>query len=233
YIKSLNAALLLFTGSLIFSAVLEQILHYTFLHTNEYMCYYFPNQLPVFSLGIVAFFVVRDGVSNLSPGTLAVLAFAAFVFSFTEVSKHISLSLGYFLLLLMLAKKPYKFITNSLFANIGRVSFSMYLVHFAVMHWLAYLHWTNLFAVSGTHSAWLNFTVRYLVLFSLSLGLSVLFYRLVEVPFQRMGKRLIERLNFYPVSSLVEVVLQPEPVYAPNLKKTAPLQFFVSLFKKR
>jgi len=191
FIKNVNSASLLFCGSLICAAILEQLLHYTFLHTNEYLFYYFPNQLSVFSLGILAFFVVRDGVLKLGPATVAFLAVTAFIFSFAQLSIHIALSIGYFLLLVTLAKKQYKLISNNLFAAIGKVSFSMYLVHFAVMYWMTYLGLNNLIEVNNFSAALLALGIRFSILFGCSFLVSSLTYKLIELPFQKTGAKLI------------------------------------------
>jgi peptidoglycan/LPS O-acetylase OafA/YrhL len=194
-IRNANAALWLFAGSTLFATVLEQLLYHTFLHSNEYLFYYFPNQLPVFSLGILAFFIVRDGFPKLAAGTLAFLGFAVFVYSFAAFSKHISLSIGYALLLIFLANKPHKLVANRVLAEIGKVSFSMYLVHFAVLHWMTVWHWQELISVNDVASATLNFICSFTLMFVLSFSVSALFYRFVEVPFQQLGRRLISWLK--------------------------------------
>ncbi|HUC81454.1 MAG TPA: acyltransferase [Flavisolibacter sp.] len=190
-IKNANAALVLFAVSTLFATLLEQLLHHTFLHNNEYLFYYFPNQLPVFSLGIFAYFVVRDGLPTLPLRTVALLGFMVLVYSFAAFSKHISLSIGYAIFLILLANKPHKLVANRILTETGKVSFSMYLVHFAIMHWMFVWHWQQLFTVNDAASAVLNFVCSFALLFILSFAISTLLYRCVELPFQQFGKRLI------------------------------------------
>lgn len=212
WITNVNGAAVLFAGSWLCAAVLEQVLHNTFLHGNEYLFYYFPNQLPVFSLGMLAFFVVRDGLSNLKPPVLALLAFTTLVFSFTSVSRHISLGLGYFLLVVLLAKQPYRIVANGFLAAVGRVSFSLYLVHFAVMHWLVRLGLTDFVSVTGFGSDALNFSLRFLLLFAVAYAVSAVSYRWIEVPGQRLGQRLLMQLRNGQSSVNNDKALLPEAV---------------------
>lgn len=211
-IRNANAALLLFAGSTLFATFLEQLLYHTFLRTNEYLFYYFPNQLPVFSLGILAFFIVRDGFPKLSAGTIAFLGFTVLVYSFAAFSKHISLSIGYALFLIFLAKKPHKLVANRILAEIGKASFSMYLVHFAILHWMTVWRWKEFFPVNDVTSAALNFICSFAVLLILSYSVSALFYRFVEMPFQQLGKRLITWRKQSNDLKQEQASLQPEIV---------------------
>lgn len=195
YVKNGNHAVWLLAGSVVFRIVMELLLHKTFFNTNEYLFYYLPNQLPVFSLGILAFFVVRDGFSSFSAGSLVCLAALFFLLNFAMVGTHFNLSVAYFFLLVALAKKPFKLLANKGLAQVGQVSFSLYLVHFAVLYWLQVLQLTQLIAVHYAFAAALDFLLRFALLFGVSFLVSIGTYRFIERPFQRHGKALIAYLN--------------------------------------
>lgn len=194
-VKSATGAAWLLAASVLFRVLMELLLHRTFFNTNEFLYYYFPNQLPVFSLGILAFFVVRDGFSAVSPKMLIVIGALAVFLNFATVGPHFTLSVGFFFLLVALARHPFRWLANRPLAQIGQVSFSLYLVHFAVMHWLDVYRLNELVTAEGGATAWLNFALRFGLLFLLSFAVSFCCYRFVERPFQRWGRRIIQRLN--------------------------------------
>ncbi|MFY7788963.1 MAG: acyltransferase family protein [Thermoflexibacteraceae bacterium] len=76
-IKNINAALNFFVFTLLLRAVLQVILthtpliHETYLW-NEYLFIYFPNQLPVFTIGIILYFIVieKENLQDLKGSTL-------------------------------------------------------------------------------------------------------------------------------------------------------------------
>ena len=89
--------------------------------------------------------------------------------------------LGWFL-----SVKPLKIFVNPVINYIGKISFSMYLVHFAVLHWMEEFHF-----VDFVSSELLNLTIRYLVLATFAIIISTVTYNLIEVPGQNLGKKLI------------------------------------------
>ena len=160
---------------------------------QEFLFFYFPSQLPVFSLGIILFFLVseKEGIKQFSGTPLLILSGLILVQLATGIDffpAHLLYGAGFLVLAFSLAKFPSRVLVNPFFTNIGKISYSMYLVHFAVLYWLNRIHFIDYSTVG-----WQNYCLRFIIVVSLSSGISALLYNLVEVPFQKLGKKLIER----------------------------------------
>jgi peptidoglycan/LPS O-acetylase OafA/YrhL len=166
---------------------------------KEFLFFYLPSQLPVFMLGIMLHFLLRGGEDDRSmrPLDLFVFAVVLIVHLATRrevlVPTHALFAMAFVLLAWTLARKPYRIIVNPVVRHIGMVSFSLYLVHFAVLHWMDHFHATDLIAPTGTVSALLNYALRYLIVLGIGTAISTALYHAVEVPMQRVGQRVIDR----------------------------------------
>lgn len=74
---------------------------------------------------------------------------------------------------------------NALLAYLGRISFSLFLVHFPIC--LMVNAWFSRLSLTPWQ-AWLAMFAAY----GVSLVVAVVFYRFVEMPFQRMGRRVVQ-----------------------------------------
>ena len=112
----------------------------------------------------------------------------------TPVSLRFVTGIGASLLLVWLMASPraQAFLELRGFQFLGRVSYSLYLVHFIVLLTLAQysIHWANGIGIDGLASYWLAFAVT----ISGSLVLAAICYRFVEVPAIALGKSLSDRI---------------------------------------
>lgn len=194
-IKSLNSALVFTLATLLFCTIADFALRSVSSHLDEFLKHYIIAQLPVFSLGILAYFINKEKGLTLKPYVLLLIGLVVFMYSYVALPYHFLYSIAFFMLLITLIKKPYAFLSNKILASIGKVSFSLYLMHFVVMglfNRFGCFSWVN---VSDTGSAYLFFIVGYLVLFAVSFVLSNITYRLIEVPGQNLGRTLINKLT--------------------------------------
>lgn len=112
---------------------------------REYLFFYFPNQLPIFALEIIMYFLISEehAIKKISGKPI-------FVFCIIYLAKlvtgndavmpfHIFFGIAFLILGVALSKFRFKLIVNPIMQYIGKISFSMYLVHFSVIHWLANL----------------------------------------------------------------------------------------------
>lgn len=163
---------------------------------SEYLFLYLPSQLPIFALGILMYFMVFGSEKNQvlsSPYLLSIFClFLIDLFTGTSLffPKHILFGFGFLGLGIGLSKIHNKVILNPFIRYVGKVSYSMYLIHFAVLFWLTQMNFIN-YVSNGL----LNYSFRFLVVITLSLVLSTISYKLLEIPFQRLGSRLILRLE--------------------------------------
>ncbi|MDR1583485.1 MAG: acyltransferase [Prevotellaceae bacterium] len=198
-IKNINQALNFFILSIFIRATLHVFIkHLPFFNLDQhvwtgFLYWYFPSQLPVFALGIIMYFVINKSYSDISGQTFLLLAL---VFLFQQLTgynifgRHIMFSIGFIILGVALSRYQTKILVNSIITYIGKISFSMYLVHFAVLHWLTYFHFAD-FVENGL----INYSIRFFIVILGTVVLSTLTYKFIELPFQDFGKKIIKRLD--------------------------------------
>ena len=172
----------------------------------DFLFYYFPSQLPVFGFGILLYFLL---VNNGRPKTvqLSTWLLVAGVSALVLLTKlpyhgggehsgvHYLFGAAFLMLAYTLSQYQLRLLVNPVINYIGEVSFSLYLVHFAVMYGLTVTGYAKLVVPIGLVTALADFGLRYVLVLLISLVLVTLLYRLVEVPFQNVGKRLIAHLE--------------------------------------
>lgn len=190
---------------LIFTLVLNALLRFYFLKYpligdlqlwQDFLFFYIFSQLPVFTLGLFFYFLVieNQNLKDISPKSLFVFCFLI-CFSickpiFKIFDDHIIFSIGFLFLAYALSRSDFKVLNNAVVRYIGEISFSMYLVHFAVLYWLTYFGTADYFGKGLT-----DYVIRFMITLGISSIFSILFYRCIEVPFQDIGKKLIKKLS--------------------------------------
>ncbi len=196
-IKNSGQALNFFILSLLIRFVLQELLfRYPLIGSDRlwtsYLYFYFPSQLPIFALGILMYFLIsgKKEAVQFSGKSLLVLCLMIVAQMATSIififPKHILFGIAFLFLGIGISKYNFKPIVNPLICFIGRISFSMYLVHFAVLYWFTKLNFINYFAEGN-----LNYLIRYFLVCMVSIIISTLLYYSVELPFQNIGKRII------------------------------------------
>lgn len=165
---------------------------------HEYLYFYFPSQLPIFALGILFYFIVKENYKiSISP-ILIIFSSLILIGHFIGIPilpSHFLYGIAFVTLGITLSKYEFRILINPLLIHIGKISYSMYLVHFAVLFWLNKLKFVDYIFVSNTYSSLLNYGIRLLLLIVISIIISSFFYKLIELPMQNTGKKLIIRLN--------------------------------------
>jgi len=183
---------------------------------SEYLHFtWFPVEFPVFTFGFVGFFVWRDlGLQSARSGktaSLCLLGLAMFItcasFPPTNYRLYIN-SLSFVFLILALSLHPWRILVNPVTALIGRLSFSIYLIHpylreaaSAALDWLEHRSSLTLY---GT---WVGLTVNFSVFLFGSLSIAAITYNLIEMPGIALGRKIIGRLY---VEKLTPTFLAPE-----------------------
>lgn len=202
-VKDAAGAIVLIVASLILQIVLVTVYkpflmqYATGYIVQAYFYLWFFAQLPVFGLGILAYQILRNQpVQNKSLGGalvfLFLFMFAAFLQTNTYmgfIPAHIFYGVAFIVLTLGLYFNPVKIFVNPFTKWIGKISYSLYLVHFI---FLPYLHkWINFEMFGKT----VQFTLYFIILMVISSGISYITYRFVELPSMDLGKRLIRKLE--------------------------------------
>jgi peptidoglycan/LPS O-acetylase OafA/YrhL len=218
-IRSAQQALALVLITLLIRSVLQFILNRVHVIGSEqlwdhYLYMYLPSQLPVFALGILFYFIVRDNYRlSVSPLLILIsfLVLAADLAGISLLPNHFLFAIAFVVLAIALSKSEFKLFVNSILVYIGKVSYSMYLVHFAVLYWMDKTGFVDFLPATGPMEAIINFGVRLLFLTAISVVVSTFFYHVIELPGLRLGSRLMLRQD--RAKGKRELDPLPEPAY--------------------
>ncbi len=198
-IKNYNDALIFLNVSLIVKLFFQEFLQYFVsipdaLIWREFLYYYLPCQLPIFALGLVMYFVIENRSVLADLNSKMILLFLVLLplqigshFDFLYLN-HIIFGVLFVFFGFLLSKGKLKFFSNVVTRYVGKISFSIYIIHFIVISWLARFN-----LVDFCDYYLLNFLIRFLVITSLSVVLSSLSYNWIEIPFQNFAKKLISK----------------------------------------
>ena len=160
-----------------------------------YLVHYLPDQLPVFSLGILLFFIQKgEAVAKQLTLLMSALTFVLFLLvtnTFVMIfPSEFLFGVAFVLLAIVLNKSSSKIFVNPLFINLGKVSYSVYIVHSAILYWLAKYHFLNYIPITNSLTAIINYLLRFLIVAVLSYLISFCTYNLIERQFQKIGRLL-------------------------------------------
>jgi peptidoglycan/LPS O-acetylase OafA/YrhL len=146
YITNLNRALSLVIGSLILQKVLMLSLSSDLFFTHNYfLSMWFPNQLPIFALGIFVFHIVNQQTFYISKINILLTALLCFGYIYLSVPTHFAYAFVFGILLICFHNFSLDKVSGFVLGWIGKISYSMYLVHFAVLYFIGKFHFTDYF----------------------------------------------------------------------------------------
>lgn len=198
-IKNINQAIHFTLGTLLLAQVLKAF-GYLYPPIEEielwkaYLNLYLPAQLPVFGCGIIAYFLVIKKETNISKFNLGFstgLLLGSIIWS-KLIPPNVIFGLAFLLLLFTLSKYPFKLIVHPFMQFLGTISFSAYLIHFAVLYWLGQWNFLDFIEPSHPFMAILNYFFRLAVVLFITIPMSYLSYQCVEKPMQKVGKWIIK-----------------------------------------
>jgi peptidoglycan/LPS O-acetylase OafA/YrhL len=97
----------------------------------------------------------------------------------------------FFLLSLSLSQLPANIPCMRIFAFLGKLSYSMYLLHFAVLRWLMKFGWLDFLPVTGKYPASVNFVLRFTIVCAITAAVAYITYKCIEKPCIAIGGKLI------------------------------------------
>lgn len=220
HINNLPKALGFLLVALAISSVYEYLLlHYSNIKPAENLPVVlkmsFLHQLPVFAVGMVAFFVFEKFIQHTSISSrwgflllgASAVGFSAFLDGQLKflLNGEYWTAILYSLLVLGLAISPIPVFVNRFSMFAGKLSYSIYLNHYAFV--------VVLTPIYATIYAWpvpveIQFGACYLLILALLLPVSLVTYYLIEKPGMQLGTYLIKRLSSRPVESVI-VVSEP------------------------
>ena len=187
--------------------------HFDSTAINNFLYFWFPNQLPIFILGAIAFLLLRRAetdptarwVVSLSrrPPLWAAIAIAGFVLcAFLRTPLWwgdgaavppglFVISLCFLLFVLALSRPQPGLFVNPVVQAIGKVSFSAYLVHFAILQDVVQ-RWPAVFHLDAKGlPAIAAFAATDVITIGLTFCVAWCIYRAIELPMMDVGRRIV------------------------------------------
>jgi len=155
---------------------------------KEFVFFFLPHQLPVFFLGFLLFhLVIRRDTKMSIAAWIHATAFILLVFSFHK-DWFMSQCALLFPLVWMVASAPHIHLWNNrVLQYLGKISFSLYLVHFAAV---LVVRKSGILALIPHPT--LQFFIGFLFVSTIATGIASLTYRYIERPGIQFGNRLID-----------------------------------------
>ncbi|SHF34008.1 acyltransferase family protein [Dysgonomonas macrotermitis] len=196
WVRNTNTSLIFFG---IFIAI-ASIFHYNFyddpfLSKFEFMEVNFLNQVPIFFLGIFAYHVTQKKDYRVSPYTVVFLACVCLLFAHIPFPYYFMWTIAFTALVIILSKYSLKAFSNKVLASVGKVSFSMYIIHFLVIMALNNFEFGRILPITGFISSLLNFILLYSIVAAVTFCLSNITYKFIEIPGQNLGRKIIKKLD--------------------------------------
>lgn len=211
FVRRLKSAVFLVIATLTISSLSTYaVLHFDLWEAGNlrkpYLFYWFPNQLPVFCLGIVLFFLLKDKINTISnnhhylkSNVLTLLAIV--LLGLLGISggvggpyfpSHFLFGIAFIILAYGLGIREKHVLVNKAIVFIGKISFSMYLIHFFVLDTI-FIFFGERLLKNFSNSAVLM--VLFISTFLITTVLSYLLYRLIEQPGVKLGRTISANLK--------------------------------------
>ncbi len=208
YVKSIPSSVVFLALSLLLCKLSAMIYYQIFAASypadqqylvSSFLFQNFFGQLPVFAIGILACFVFENKdvlnrrvvIFDCVFGFIVIVQLAVLArFHVNFLSNHVVFSGIFALCALNLAIFPVGLLVNRFISLIGEISFSMYLVQFAVIYCLARIGFTSLFKPGDLSS--LGY---YLCVVAVTALVSRILYATVEIRGISFGKYIIRKLD--------------------------------------
>jgi peptidoglycan/LPS O-acetylase OafA/YrhL len=223
YIKNIKGAIFLVITTLSLSFLCKHLMiNLEIIGDNslreKYLFYWFPNQLPIFALGIFLFFILKNKlvvpsssniprktimVSNLLIfGSIAIIALLGVLGGGGKLFPiHFIFGISFVVLAYGLAVNEKHFLVNRLTVFIGKISFSMYLIHFIV---LDVVNKVITDSVGKVLPSELTLSLVFVGTLIITVVLSNISYKFVEVPGIKLGRKfstIAEKSNKLKISA--------------------------------
>lgn len=155
---------------------------------EQFLEYNFINQLPVFALGFILYFLIYERSAVHPYAFLLLAALTVFLYAWDLKVNYFLMEIALFVLAFALSQKEFPLLVNPVLTYIGKISFSMYICHIAVIFLLEETSIDHAFS-----SAALNFFLYESVVIVEAGIIASLSYYFIEKPFIKLGHRLVHK----------------------------------------
>ena len=200
-ITSKKKAIIWFLTSIYFGSLLTYLLTTMSIipyqwKNDRWLYIYFPNQANVFLAGFMLYFLQFE--SNIKNIKTLIFVFVLILPNFLicrllkfELNNEINIIATYFFILLffLVKNERFKFLIPKFIQVIGQYSYSIYIIHFVVLHLITTLHLDFQFSNSI-----INYIFIFLITLLISSGISSITFKYIEQKFISIGKNVIKNL---------------------------------------
>lgn len=182
-------------------ARLYQNFNYPFETLEAWKYYILPSQISSFAIGIALFYAVKyfsdKNKNNIHPYlyfTAATITLII-VFNFLQYGGPIAVlnySIIFALYIISFSTGNFKAIINKPIIKLGTISYSAYLTHFAVIHFIKLYGLPDMFS---TNEKYISFFITFLIALITTTAISSLTYRFIEKPGIKIGNSLINHIK--------------------------------------
>lgn len=206
-VRNLTGCVVALGAAIAVNRVANFCFYHSFPSQGQYLVWWFPTELPVFMMGIVAYYLwkslLHSGAHRPASArllSLALLGTAAGIFGFVHRFFPLLHGVAAIAVLLGVMLHPWAVLVNRATRFLGKISYSMYLLHFFV---IVLISEALRKSVAAGHSVWqerlfgtpLGFVVYLAVLLCLSAPLCTASWLFLEEPLIALGRGLIARLD--------------------------------------
>ncbi|MBE9599530.1 acyltransferase [Pedobacter sp. MC2016-24] len=201
-IKSLNDAVLFTIIGLCISIFFQILLSRFNFDVNsvtwqQFIPYIFPRSIPVFGIGICFYYVIFKQDRSIKP--IYVMVFALLLIIGTVFNSGFLFiyfqTFAFGVVAMALSKRNFKLVVNRVVKYFGKISYSMYMAHFLIVEGVEYFGFFDRFPLTNQKYLVAYFALKFLLILFVTTGISGLIYRIVEVPSQNLGKKVIAITN--------------------------------------
>lgn len=215
-VRSLSSAVLMFFATIISGVFLNRlafgffVAKYSAVSVGNFLFFWFPNEACVFVFGAMIFFLLDAPASGVASSTRSnilaiVAAIGFFSLGFVNLGKFLgaepivpaflAVCVPLSIFVFAISGVDSGFFVNRYIAQIGKVSFSAYLFHFAVLRVMEATLPARWLDLSGFQAIG-AFVMVWPVAVLLSFAIAWISYHLLEQPGMAIGKDLIRRLKY-------------------------------------
>lgn len=158
---------------------------------------FFFSQLPIFLLGLLLYHLIKK-YPSADKKTASLLRWLSFFLSlaFLETQtfqnllpQHFLYGIAFMIFSLSLYYSPNAFFVNRLTLSLGRLSYSIYLIHFLIIDILKKIVSNDLFLKGN-----LGFFLAFILVLALSMFISCITYNVIEYPGINLGRYIVRRV---------------------------------------
>jgi len=164
---------------------------------GSFIYFWFPNQLPIFALGFVLYFYLRDDLKPSNQLNKALLTIIGLIIISTVTalpifSNHFIIASAFAIGIALLKKSKLDiYLEQSVLLFIGRISYSAYLCQYGLIFLLRKINFYNFLPNNSLYSSYINFGINFIILTCATLITAHILHSIIEEPFQKLGSKMI------------------------------------------